>query len=67
VFLHYYIHSYYIKRQCHGQEKTVFAKKKSPPHRDGDFICTDHTADQSAVNGINATLRARLIAVVSSR
>ena len=40
------------------------------PHRKiatgiSDF--TDHITDQSAVNGINATLRARLIAVVSSR
>ena len=41
-----------------------FITKKSPPlYRDGDFQFTD----QSAVNGINATLRARLIAVVSSR
>jgi hypothetical protein len=47
---------------------TTKPHKKSPPFlHDGDFDCTDLVADQSAVNGINATLRARLIAVVSSR
>jgi hypothetical protein len=41
---------------------------KNPRRKyDGDPDCTDLVTDQSAVNGINATLRARLIAVVSSR